>query len=71
MTYRKIAKILFGERVEEREDFERILFYIGEWEGNCGNRAMQFPDAETITDYDEIDLIALQDKMEINGIEME
>lgn len=71
MTYREIAKIMFGERVEEREDFERILFYIGEWEGNYGERALQFPDAETMTDIEDFNLIELEDKMNMNGIEME
>ena len=47
MTYREMVIRAWGSEGNESE-FGRRLFILGDWLGNEGSRASQFPDAEPI-----------------------
>ena len=47
MTYREMVIRAWGSEGDE-EEFGRRLFVLGDWLGNEGARASQFPDAEPI-----------------------
>lgn len=47
MTYRDMVRKAWGSE-GDAEEFGRRLFVLGDWLGNEGARASQFPDAEPI-----------------------
>ena len=51
MTYREMVIRAWGSEGNE-EEFGRRLFVLGDWLGNEGSRASQFPDAEPIEQVD-------------------
>ncbi len=66
MTYREIAMKATGR------DDEKVLFAVGEWFGNEGQRALDFPDAcpLNLEDDSDIDDAELQEYLEAQGIEV-
>ena len=64
MTYREIA-------LQIKEDNDRVLWLVGEWLGNEGQRAIDFPDAEPL-DFDPESMweAELQEYLEGCGIEL-
>ena len=64
MTYREIA-------IQMKDDSEDILFLVGEWIGNEGQRALDFPDAEPL-DFDSNSMweAELQEYLEGFGVEL-
>lgn len=64
MTYRDMVRKAWGSEGDE-EEFGRRLFVLGDWLGNEGARASQFPDAEPIEDPgDDWDLKLQEDRPE-------
>ena len=47
MTYREMVIRAWGSEGDE-EEFGRRLFILGDWLGNEGSRASQFPDGDPI-----------------------
>lgn len=47
MTYREMVIRAWGA---EGDEFGRRLFILGDWIGNEGSRASQFPDGEPVED---------------------
>lgn len=53
MTYLEIATMLVPNLEKYNSlDYERILFLIGHWIDEDGMRAVVFPDAQTIKEWD-------------------
>ena len=61
MTYRELAKKLFGNNVEDRPDFENLLYNIGNFDGHRGSTALNFPDSDA---SDDLDIVALEEIMD-------
>ena len=61
MTYRELAKKLFGNAVEKRLDFEDLLYKIGNFDGQQGSTALNFPDSDA---SDDLDIVALEEVMD-------
>lgn len=64
MTYREIA-------IQMKDDSDDILFLVGDWLGNEGQRALDFPDAEPL-DFDPESMweAELQEYLEGYGVEL-
>ena len=63
MTYREIA-------IQMKDDSERVLWLVGEWLGNEGQRALDFPDAEPLDlDSDSMWEPELYEYLRVNGVE--
>jgi len=64
MTYREIA-------LQMKDDSESVLWLVGEWMGNEGKRALEFPDAEPL-DFDPESMweAELQEYLEGCGVEL-
>lgn len=52
MTYREMVIRAWGSEGDEKE-LGRRLFVLGDWLGNEGSRASQFPDAEPLQEIED------------------